>query len=94
MNFFSMKNNISTKLLTFIIGILLLFQCKEPASLNALIVSDSADDINGLLKVVLENTELFDLSRDPQLLKNIADTNPETVGSMRALLHENLRESR
>jgi len=59
MNFFEMKNDMSKKFLTLIIGLLLLVQCKEPASLNALIVSDSANDINAMLKVILENSELF-----------------------------------
>ena len=56
-----MKNYIGTKLLALVFGLLLLVQCKEPASLSAIVISDSAPDINGVFKVILENSGLFDV---------------------------------
>jgi type 1 glutamine amidotransferase len=61
MNFYKMK--LSTKILSLflIAGSLFLSQCKEPASLSALIVSDSAPMVSGVLKGILMNSGLFDV---------------------------------
>lgn len=44
------------------IAITLIFsQCKEPAGLSALVVSDQKDEINKDIQTILENTGLFDV---------------------------------
>ena len=60
-----MRNNILTRSkgiqFLLVIAIALLFsQCEQPASLSALIVSDSGEEVNKDLKTILENTGLFD----------------------------------
>jgi flavodoxin len=38
-----------------------LAQCKEPASLSAVIVTDNTEAVNDMLKTVLENSGLFEV---------------------------------
>jgi len=40
---------------------LIFTQCKEPASLNALVISDQSKESNKAIKTILENTGLFDV---------------------------------
>ncbi len=55
-------------------------RCKEPASLNALIISDYEEEVNQGIKAILENTELFDA--------DIADNNsPEFSDYDVVILH-------
>lgn len=51
----------SIRLLVLITSVFFLSQCKNPASLNALLISDSAPEVSSLLKTVLENSGLFDV---------------------------------
>lgn len=62
---FKMKNNRLTHIKSIqyliVFAIILLFsQCKDPASLNALIVSDLEENVNKDIKTILLNTGLFD----------------------------------
>ena len=61
MNFFKMKITSRIYQLVIIASVFLLSQCKSPASLNALLISDSAPEVSNLLKMVLENSGLFDV---------------------------------
>ncbi len=56
-----MKSPAKVISLLLIAGSLFLSQCKDPASLNALIVSDSAPIVSGVLKKILKNSGLFDV---------------------------------
>ncbi len=50
--------------------IIFMSQCKEPASLSAVIVTDNDEVANGILKTILENSGLFDVDIN-------RDNNPE-----------------
>jgi type 1 glutamine amidotransferase len=61
MNFFKMKIYNYIQYLAFLTAILFLSQCKEPASLSAVIVTDNTEAVNDMLKTVLENSGLFEV---------------------------------
>jgi uncharacterized protein len=77
MNFLKMKIKTSFNLLVIIASMVLLSQCKNPASLNALLISDSAPVVSSLLKTVLENSGLFDV--DIQKGNSYSFTNYDVV---------------
>ena len=43
-----------------LVMVILFNQCKEPASLNALIVSDADEEVTSAIQTILENSGLFD----------------------------------
>ena len=59
MNFYI---NVIRNVIYFAFSSLVIFtQCKEPASLNALVISDQQDKSNKNIQTILENTGLFDV---------------------------------
>lgn len=59
LNFYS---NAMRKIFFLAVTSLILFtHCKEPASLNALVVSDRQDNSNKYIQTILENSGLFDV---------------------------------
>ncbi len=52
--------NSSIQIFMFFALIILFNQCKEPASLNALIISDADQQVTATIQTILENSGLFD----------------------------------
>lgn len=61
MNIFKTKILTLIHQLVLIASLVFLSQCKDPASLNALLISDSAPVVSSLYQKVLENSGLFDV---------------------------------
>lgn len=55
------KKYISIQYLILILSLVFFSKCKEPASLNAIVISDSQSVVNNYIKNILENTGLFDV---------------------------------
>ena len=75
-----MKNRNKTNMLImkniFILAItstLVFTQCKEPASLNALVVSDQSSESSEDIEMILENTGLFDVDIEKGASPDFAD---------------------
>ncbi len=56
-----MKRYIKIPSLLIFLTLFALVQCKEPASLSALIISDNSPGAAEMLKTIMENTSLFDV---------------------------------
>ena len=61
MELFKMKKYVRIQYLVLVLGLVFLSNCKEPASLSAIVISDSPANVNSYLKTILENTGLFDV---------------------------------
>lgn len=55
------KKYIGIQYLILILSLVFFSKCKEPASLNAIVISDSQSVVNNYIKNILENTGLFDV---------------------------------
>ena len=63
----------SLQLLVLLIMVMVFNQCKEPASLNAIIITDVGEEVGKDLQTILENTGLFDADISSAKSPNFSD---------------------
>lgn len=73
MKFFKIDTYISLRYLVLVLGLVFFSRCKEPASLSAIVISDSPANVNHYLETILENTGLFDVDIHKGSMPDFAD---------------------
>jgi type 1 glutamine amidotransferase len=73
MKVFNAKKYIGIPYFVLALSMLLLVRCKEPASLSAIVISDSPENVNNYLETILENTGLFDVDIQRGAMPDFAD---------------------